>query len=155
MTIRIEELPDRRFAHVRATGPYHVVIKQSFAKLHQLVGPRGLLRPGAMMIAVCWDSPERVPAEQLRSDAALSVTSDYTGDAELPVMTLPGGRFAIVTHRGGYKTLPDTWNLMYRELIPDARLIVRPTAPPFEHYINDCTEVPVEDLLTDIYVPVE
>jgi AraC family transcriptional regulator len=155
MTIRIEDIPARRFAHVRGVGPYPKVLGPNFGKLVALAKPRGLLRPKAMAVAICWDDPSRVPESELRSDAALSVTDAYEGDADLPVLTLAGGRHAIVTHVGAYKSLADTWNLMYRELIPDAKLIVRRTAPPFEHYINDCAEVPPEQLLTDIYVPVE
>lgn len=153
MEFRIEVFPTTRFAHVRGTGPYHLVLGPNFRRLHELAGKRGLHKPGAMIVAVCYDDPETTPPDQIRSDAAVSVDSAYAGDSELPVMELHGGRYAITTYLGPYSGLGQAWQTFVGQLLPQSGLQMRAGAC-FEHYVNDCSKVAPEEVRTDLYVPI-
>jgi len=58
----------------------------------------------------------------------------------------------IVTHRGPYDTLEETYRRLFREWVPTSGRQLR-SFPCFEVYRNDPTTARPEDLVTDIYVP--
>jgi AraC family transcriptional regulator len=72
MKVLIEDMPELRVAAVRHVGPYNR-ISEAFARLGAVAAPAGLLRPGAMMLAIYYDDPEAKPPELLESDAAITV----------------------------------------------------------------------------------
>src|SRR5579885_3473187 len=88
MNVTIEEMPSLRVATIPHVGPYNR-ISEAFQRLGALAGPAGLLRQGAMMIAIYHDDPEAMPAEQLRSDAGLTVPDDVQLPAEIIEKRLP------------------------------------------------------------------
>ena len=53
----------------------------------------------------------------------------------MPTLVLPGGRYAIFTHRGSYEFLMQSWNTAYLDWLPRSGSVLR-DAPPFEAYLN-------------------
>ena len=69
-------------------------------------------------------------------------------------MELPGGKAAVFTHKGPYETLWQTWNKVYRDWLPASGEKLR-DAYPYEVYLNEKGKVAPEDLLTEIYIPIQ
>jgi AraC family transcriptional regulator len=82
----------------------------------------------------------------------LSVDDQFQPTGEIEAKELPGGDYAVVTHRGSYSTLSDTWRQVFREWVPHSDRKVR-SAPCFEVYLNDPASTQPEDLVTEIHVP--
>ena len=150
MKVTIEEMPALRVATVEHIGPYNR-ISEAFAKLGAIAGPGGLLREGAMMLAIYHDDPETTPAEQLRSDAGLSVTEDATLPKGVTEKRLAAGRYARTTHLGPYTTLGDSWARLMGEWLPRSGERVGAGAS-YEVYRNNPTNAKPEDLRTDLYL---
>jgi AraC family transcriptional regulator len=117
-------MPSLRVAAVPHLGAYNR-IGEAFQRLSAIAGAAGLLRQGAMMLAIHHDDPETTPVEQLRSEAGLSVPED---------VALPKER-------------------MMGEWLPGSGLRVG-AGPSYELYRSTPAEAREEDLRTDLYIPV-
>lgn len=151
MSVTIEQVPVLRIATVHHVGPYNR-ISEAFQRLGAIAGRTGLVRDGAMMLALYYDDPETTPADQLRSDAGVTVPDDVQLSSEVVEKRLPAGRYARSTHLGPYDTLGDTWSRMMGEWLPDSGERIRGGAS-FEVYRNTPADTRPEELRTDLYVP--
>lgn len=67
---------------------------------------------------------------------------------------IPGGRCAVVRHKGSHTTMDETIYRMYRDWLPESDEEVR-DHPIYFDYLNFVHEVDECDLLTDIYLPIK
>jgi len=153
MDVRIERLQPLRVAFVRHVGPYQEV-HQAWGKVCARLGKEGLLGAESHFIGVCYDDPEVTAPEKLRYDACVTVDSDFAAHDEIGVQTLPGGEFAVVTHCGPYEQLSQTYAALFGQWLPHSGRELR-SQPSLEFYLNDPEGTDPEDLLTDIYAPLE
>jgi AraC family transcriptional regulator len=68
-------------------------------------------------------------------------------------MELPGGRYAVATHRGPYEGLGKAYQRIYGAWLPKSGYELR-DAPAFEQYLNSPQSARPEDLLTLIHIPI-
>lgn len=151
--VRIETVPPRRVAFIRHVGPFDEV-GPVFGRLCAWAGPRGLFRPGTLLLGVCPDDPTVTPADKLRFDCCITVEDSVSAEGEVGIQTVAGGEHAVVTHRGPYTRLGETYQWFYGVWLPTSGREPA-NAPPFEVYRNSPAEVAPEDLLTDVYLPLQ
>lgn len=65
-------------------------------------------------IAIYCDDPQAVPATELRPHAGMIVAPGTALPEALDHLSLPGGRFAVLTHRGPFDGLPAALGLALR-----------------------------------------
>jgi AraC family transcriptional regulator len=75
-------------------------------------------------------------------------------DDELKLQTVPAGLYAIARYVGPYSGLGPAWGELCGQWIPASQYKFR-EAPCFEVYRNDPSNTPPEQLLTEIYEPVQ
>lgn len=152
--VRIVRQPARRLAYFRVVGEYSPeTLGPAFSRLGKWASAAGLLsRPGTECIGVYHDDPEITAPEKQRADFGITVDEAFQPTGEFQVQTLAAGLHAVLTHRGPYETLGDSYRWIYGVWLPDSGR--EPAdAPPFEVYLNDAGTVGPEDLLTDICIP--
>jgi AraC family transcriptional regulator len=154
MDVVIENLPARRLAMIRHRGPY-AEIGEAFHRLGQIAARIDLYAHAEpAMLASDDDDPESTPPSELRSDAALIVQPTAKLPPALVEGTLAGGRYARTTHLGSYAGLGDAWaRFLGRWLPPSGHRIG--AGPSYEVYVTDPRTTPVEQLRTDLYVPLD
>lgn len=153
MEIHVTEMPELRIGGVRHVGPYHQ-IRHAFEKLGAVAGRAGLFgREGVTMLGVYYDNPLETPAEVLRSDAALTFPDGLPVPDGLSEHTLPKGRFLKAIHRGSYENLPQTWDAAFEAVTSNGHRMRN--AANYEMYVNSPGEVGAEDLITEVYIPIE
>ena len=69
-------------------------------------------------------------------------------------IVLPAGKFAVFEHHGAYETLWKTWKAIYHDWLPQCEYTPR-DALPYEVYVKSKVEYKKEDMLTEIYIPIE
>ncbi len=153
MDVRIERLEPMRVAFVRHIGPYNQA-SEAWEKLCTRLGSEGLLGGDVRFVGVCYDDPEVTTPENVRYDACVTVDEDFEGQADLGVQTIGGGEYAVVTHFGPYEGLGRTYAELYGRWMPQHGRQPR-SEPCLEFYLNDPEGADPEDLLTDIYAPLE
>ena len=148
---RVVTQPPLRVAAVPHRGPYWE-IGQAFGRLDAIVAATGLRKAAVGLIGVYHDDPAVVPAEALRSDAGVIVDAAQSIPRDLAEVSLAGGKFVTVSHRGPYAQLPDAWSALRTFL--GQRGYVRRPGPSYEIYLNTPAQVAAGDLETEIYIPI-
>jgi len=153
MDVRIETVPPRRVAFMRHIGPYRQV-GDTWAKLAAWAGPRGLFGPLTIAIGVAHDDPDVTPPDKVRYDACFVVDPSFQPEGEVGVQEVGGGEYAITTHRGPYEAVSQTMARLCGEWLPASGREAR-SAPILAIHRNFPHDTREEDLLTDIYLPLE
>lgn len=106
-------------------------------------------------IGMCPDEDGMLP------DAEARYRAGFFYEGRLPALgpevrrvTVPGGEWAVSTHRGSYETLWQSWNRLYRGWLPTSDYTVRDVAP-FEVYLDEKKKVAAEQLRTEIWIPIQ
>ena len=93
-------------------------VEDAFAE----AGKQGLIGRGRACESASGTTTRTVtPAEKLRYDACLTVGDQAQPSGELQVKEIPGGEYAIVTHRGSYAGLPGVYRGIFHEWLPGER----------------------------------
>ena len=153
MEVKIAHREPTRVAFMRHVGPYGEV-GATWDKFLPVLGKDGLLGGDALIIGICHDDPEVTPPDKIRYDACVSVDEHFVPDGEIGVQVIPGGEYAVTTHFGPYQELGETYTKLLGEWLPRSGRELR-SAPCFEVYLNDPQSTEPEDLLTDIYAPLQ
>lgn len=154
MDVRIEQMPAMRVVFVRGVGPYKEVARAAWERVCAWAGPRGLLGPKSLFLGICHDDPEVTPPDKIRYDAAIVVDRPVQPEGDVGVQEIPAGAHAVTTHRGPYEKLHESWSALCGQWLPRSGHAMR-NAPSFEIYRNDPNRTPPEQLVTDLYVPIE
>lgn len=152
MNVRIENLPERRLAMVRETGPYMQSARRAWARLCAWAGPLGLLGPHTLFIGISHDDPTVTAPRDIRYDAAISLSREVTATAPVTLGVLPAGEHAVIIHQGPYDRMEETYKAVMGEWLPQSGRGLG-DGPSFEVYRNDPERTPPEELLTDVCVP--
>jgi AraC family transcriptional regulator len=153
MEVHIERVNPMLVAFVRHVGPYDGV-SAAWERLCLRLGKEGLLGPGTQFIGVCHDDPEVTPPEKLPYDACVTVDSDFVAQDDVGVQTIGGGEYAVTTHVGPYNLLGQTYAQLLGQWLPRSGRELR-SEPSLEFYLNTPGSTAPQDLITDIYAPLE
>jgi AraC family transcriptional regulator len=153
MNVKIQELKPMRVAFLRHVGPYGEV-SATWDRLLTILGKDGYLGGNPLLLGICHDDPEVTPPAKIRYDACVTVGDDFAPGGGVQVQTVAGGEYAVTTHTGAYNTLGRTYVELLGQWIPRSGRELR-DAPCFEVYLNDPESTAPEDLLTDIYAPLQ
>jgi len=152
MNADVVELPAMRVATVSHRGPYNQ-ISVAFGRLGQLAGAAGLFGPESAMVGIYHDDPTKTPAAELRSEAALVVPANAAIPAGLGEGSIPAGRHARMTHVGPYEGLGAAWSQLTGQWLTHSGHAIR-DGVSFEIYRNMPGQVPNDQLITELYLPV-
>jgi AraC family transcriptional regulator len=149
----VKELQPVKVLFLRHTGPYSQV-GATWGRLMSWAGMRGLLGPHMRMLGIVYDDPDVTPADKVRYDAAIVLSRPVEPEGEFGVIEIPGGAYAVFTHRGPYETLGQTHQRFFGAWLPSSGRELR-DAEAFEEYLNSPMTARPEDLLTRIHVPLK
>jgi len=153
MNVQIKDVKQRRAAFVRHVGPYNGV-GAAWEKVCMELGKEGLLGGDVQCVGVCYDDPDITPPDKIRYDACITVDEKFVPTGDIGVQTLPGCQCAVITHFGPYETLSKTYAQIFGQWLPRSGRKLS-GMPSFEVYLNAPDNTAPEDLITDIYVPLE
>ncbi len=117
------------------------------AQKHQLINRE------SKFYGINWDDPEITPSEKVRYDACISIPNS-TNANEFSSKTIFGGKYLCFLYKGDYQHLGFVYNHIFRDWIIKGNYNLR-EEPIFEQYINNKEVTPTEDLLTEIFIPIE
>lgn len=149
-TVRRDE---RRVAFMRHVGAYDQV-GSIWEELLMQVGAEGELAGDNECIGLCHSDPAVTPPDLLQYDACVTVGDEFVARGLIGTKTLAGGTFALTTHIGPYRALHETYAQLFGAWLPQSGKQAR-AHPCLEIYLNDPNTTDPEDLITDIYLPLE
>lgn len=100
-----------------------------------------------------YSDPKITDPEVFRFDICGSIDRDIPPNTQgVKTGIIPGGRCAVVQHKGSHDNLEESIYYLYREWLPASGETWR-DHPCFFHYLNLAHQVDECDLLTDVYLP--
>lgn len=77
-----------------------------------------------------------------------------TAKGDIGFKQLAAGRYAIFLYKGPYEHLQAVYDTIYGKYIPEMECSLRDESSA-ERYLNNPADTAPEELLTEIYIPVE
>ena len=166
ITSRIETRKDVKAISVRLTGDYQ---KLNYMDAWNKLGEYCIANrinyncPDAEYINIYHDNPNTTPADECRTDVciAASIIEQMKPTADVHIITIYGGRYLVYRYQGPYDKLGEVNAIVYGELLPNSGEKVRTGDGVIEHcnmferYLNDPESTAPENLLTEIWIPIE
>lgn len=150
MKYTIEHIKNLTVYGIEHVGPY-MMIGQSFMTLwdwvskHQYKFNKG--------IAIYYDDPHSTLPEKCRSAACIELIETPEETDTVRRINILDGSYLCYRHIGPYANLESTYEKLYSWL-PHSEHRIK-MAPCFECYLNDPANTPENELITDIYIPIE
>jgi len=155
MNAQVTQLSPIRVAMMRHTGPYDG-LGPVFDKLWSWVELSGA--ETMRTIGIYYDNPDFTPAAQLRSAACFEVRGGYQMENNhgMPVSIeeIPGGTYVTTRFVGPYEKLEPVWTELTNYIEGTLGRQISEVNPAFEIYVNDASETPPDELITELYMPV-
>ena len=151
--VQLETLDPSRVAFLRHVGPYSECA-HAWDRLLTWAGAEGLAGAGTRFIGLCYDDPRVTSAEHCRYDACVTVDAGVDPPEGIALRELPGGLHVRTTHQGPYDRLGETYDALFGVWLPASGR--EPQARPcLEEYLNSPESTEPEELLTDVWIPLE
>lgn len=117
-------------------------------------GVYGMCGSNAEYINVYYDDPS-IDNPQLRCDVCIAdpIVKKMQPAGDVGIETITGGKFIVFLMKGAYSQLADFYQEIYGRL--DKGDVKVKKEPMFEKYLNDPATTPINDLFTEIWIPIE
>ena len=151
----IKNVPERNLIYIRLSGDY----KQNdycgtWIRLCQFIGEKNLPMGDCSPRCIYHDDPKVTPTEKLRTDVCMVLPIKTAPKGDIGFKTLPAGRYAIFLYKGSYDNLQAVYDTIYGKYLPEMECTLRDEASA-ERYLNNPRDTAPEELLTEIYIPIE
>ena len=151
----IKELPVRNMIYIRLFGDYKLNdYCGTWMRLQQFVQEEKLPMGEVMPYCFFHDDPKVTPIEKLRTDVCMVMPAAVTPKGNIGFKQLPAGRYAIFLYKGSYEHLQSVYDTIYGKYIPEMECTFRDEASA-ERYLNHPADTAPDELLTEIYIPIE
>jgi AraC family transcriptional regulator len=153
LEVTIKRLAPMRVAFMRHIGPYPEV-GQTWEALTMALGKEGWIGGDSQFLGICYDDPAVTPAGRIRYDACVTVGPEFQPRSDIGVQVVAGGEYALLTHFGPYEELAESYAKLLGQWLPRSGRRLA-TSPCLEVYLNSPEDTDPEDLITDLYAPLE
>ena len=159
---RISTMPEQVFYFVCRKGGSETnsisAAQAAFSALREWVSEYHLQSKILSWLGQMPDEPNVTPAEEQRYHAGVFFKKNFEPKRfminEVERGVIPSGKWAIFRAVGPYELLWQTWSAAFRDWLPASGYALG-QASPYEVYVNDPQVVRPEDVITDVYLPVE
>ena len=135
METKIITLPEKRIVCVENIGDYWG-LPIAWEKFHKILGENNLHQYGREWMSVFPDHDEKIPVEEKRSYAAMTVDKDFVNKYGLKEVIIPEGIYAIAVHFGDTEGIGPAWDKWLAEWLPHSGWEVDYSRPNLEWYQN-------------------
>ncbi len=109
--------------------------------------------PDCHFISISKDNPLVTTLDQRRFYIGI-ITREHNNKSKYISYEIPGGMYAIFRHKGNYSFLPEVYKTIYEKWFPQSGYQQKYQLT-FEIYLNAPSETTIEELLTEIYIPID
>jgi len=152
--ITIVDIPPQKVLGITKTGSYQL-IPELLMKVIGYIGSEKITITGPPVFLCHETSPESVTVANETGTAVVEVAwpvaGTVKGSHDIRAYELPGGKMVHAVHTGPYVECEPTYIRLFAWIREKGLTI---TGPIREVYPNDPREVPPEEIITEIYVPV-
>lgn len=158
LDFEIEEIPDIEILYLSYQGSYENIkgLKKVWEQLITYVSKNNLLKEETIVLGEVLDDDEITDTLLCRYNAGIILEEelDFTLKGLFKTKKIEGQKYAKFIHRGSHETCTDTYTKIYAHWMTEVALEFEDKST-LEFYVNDKSNTPEEDLLTEIYIPIK
>ncbi len=153
---KIVEVKSKNLVYIRIIAKYGSTLdyETAWGKLYEFANNQNLINENSEYIGLSFDDPNITEEDKCRFYACISTDKKIKADGEFGVYKIDGGKFALFVHKGAYSGLNNLYQSIYLDWLPEHYTEIR-NSNSFEKYLNSPDKVKEEDLLTEIYIPID
>lgn len=149
--VEIARFEGVRLAALEHRGDYQE-IGNTFARLQIGFAANGI--SFSRSFGIYFDDPESVPEKELRAEAGLVTDAAIPAGQGIREIKIPAMLCASVLHKGPYAELERAYRHLFRDWLPESGYEAADFSC-FEEYLNDPREIPPQELLTRVHLPLK
>lgn len=152
---KIIVVPDKQVVFIRIKGEYGNT--ETYEAWDELVGfamKNRLLTWKPEYLTYYFGDPDVIGFENCMSDFCLVTKKKVAESGRIASKIVAGGKYAVFRFKGPYERLWDVYRAIYGEWLINSNVELR-DEPAFEKYLNYSDHIKPENLLTEIYLPIE
>jgi AraC family transcriptional regulator len=152
---KIIVLPDKKVISMRVTGEYGgKEVIEAWEQLINFVTKLELFGWNPGFYSIYYDDPDTVDRAKCTSDLCFATKKDIENHLIFKSNIIMGGKYAVFRYKGPYERLWELYYKIYGDWLLSSDYKLR-DVPPIEKYINYSPKTKPENLLTEIYIPIE
>ncbi len=148
----IKTMDSHRLAVLHHKGPYNGAT--TFNKLFKQAVKQNIRMESPQMIGLYYDDPAVVAESDLRSIAGIKVDAAFEPEAPLEIFNTRAGRYAVFHYKGPYENAGKVYDWIFGSWLPQSGEEAD-DHPSVDIYLNTPDRTAVEDLRTDICIPLK
>lgn len=157
LNFEIEEIHDFEVLYLTYQGSYENIkgLNKTWMELIQYASEHNLIHDDTIILGEILDDNEITETTHCRYNAAIVLERplDFSPKGLFKSKRIEKQKYAKFIHKGSHETCVETYNKIYAHWVSNVELEFE-DKPTLEFYLNDRDEVPEEDLLTEIYIPI-
>lgn len=151
---KIIQLPDKKVIYKRVKGEYGgKEVNEAWDQLIEFLMKNKLLGWNPELFSIYYDDPYVIGNENCISDICFTVKKDIESP-DFKMNYLKGGKYAVFRYKGPYERLFELYDLIFSDWLISSDYRLR-DVPTIEKYLNYLPKTKPENLLTEIYLPIE
>lgn len=151
----VRDIPEKQIAYIRLSGSYlSLDYCGAWQRLWQFVKEQDLFSEGIEHICIYHNDPKVTEPEKLRTDVCLILPKTAEAKGEVGVKQISGGKYVVFRYQGSYEHLKSVYDTIYAHLLPEMGYKLA-DEPGYEKYLNNPADTVKEELITEIFVPIE
>lgn len=156
MNPEIKLIEPKEVVYLQIVKPFlseHAYI-DAWNRLVRFIGTDGTPDSEHEYICLSRDMSSITHPEHFRMYACITTNKPVKPSGKFGVQKIEGGKYAVFTYHGSHKELENVYCNIYRYWIPRNEYILRDNIS-FEKYLNTPNQVREDELITEIYIPIE
>lgn len=151
----VKELNPKEVMTIQVINPFENkdAFTHAWKKLVQFMNVNGIPDITHEYLNLSRDVSTITQPNKCRTYVCITSNQDVKPKGKVGKQTIAGGLYAIFTYKGAYQNLESLYCFIYRNWIPNSEYELRDIAF-FEKYLNTPDVVSQDELLTEIYIPV-
>ncbi len=158
LSYKIEYLPQFETLYLEYKGAYDNIseLQQMWEHFFTYLEQKNLYSEQAIFMGECLDDDAISDAIHCRYRLSLLLDRplDFQPDGLFQTKRHSQQKYAKFIHQGSHETCPETYQKIYAFWMFDVGLELK-DAPTLEFYPNDLPSTPINELITEIYIPIE
>ncbi len=149
-------VPRRDIIYIPMTGEYgDEACVRAWDSLLEFATRKKLAGWSLEAFSIYYDDPEVVGPENCRYDICMTVKKKIEPEGEVLSRRISGGKYLVFRYKGPYEKLWDLYEVLYRDYLLATDLYRLRDEPIMERYVKYSAATRPENLVTDIYIPIE
>lgn len=110
----------------------------------------------SLPLTIYHNHPDLISESTQRTSNCIIIKQNiqHVDSDEIGIMEIPSGLYGVIHFEISQNEYPNAWDFVYREWLPTSGYLPR-NSFPFEVYLNNPLESPLNMHIVDIYIPIE